>query len=49
MNGHINGIVELGEVNDTIDNNKILENIHWKRRFFKKNPDQHVPIPKNVA
>ncbi|MDR3291473.1 MAG: indolepyruvate ferredoxin oxidoreductase subunit alpha [Methanobrevibacter sp.] len=53
---HMRGIVELGEINNTINkinntinNNNILENVHWKKGFFKKNPDQYVPIPKNAA
>ncbi|MDR2831146.1 MAG: indolepyruvate ferredoxin oxidoreductase subunit alpha [Methanobrevibacter sp.] len=47
---HMRGIVELGEINNSRnDAIKLSENVHWKKGYLKKNPDQYVPIPINAA
>ncbi|MDR2544559.1 MAG: indolepyruvate ferredoxin oxidoreductase subunit alpha [Methanobrevibacter sp.] len=53
---HMRGIVELSEIKTSNnDNNKLKnnlksnENVHWKKGFFKKNPNRYVPVPGNAA
>jgi indolepyruvate ferredoxin oxidoreductase alpha subunit len=43
---HMRGIVELGEISSNTPSKN--DQTHWKKGYFKKIPEQYVPVPSNA-